>query len=489
MGGACICWFKRDLRVADHAALARAAAGGRRVIPLYVAEPGYWALPDTSARQWAFAAESLVELRAALGALGAPLVVRVGDAVRELEALRAEHGVDALVSHEETGNLWTYARDLAVGRWAREAGVAWTELQGSAVERRGPGRDGWARRRDAFVRAPVAEAPRALNPVPGIDPGRIPDAAALGLAPDPCPERQPGGRSHALRLLASFLEVRGRGYRTDMSTPVAGAHACSRLSPHLAVGTISGREAAQALAVRRADLPKGRDGWAGSLASFSSRLAWRDHFVQKLEDDPRLEARAMHSALDGLRPRDGDAARLHAWRAGETGLPFVDACMRSLAATGWLNFRMRAMVQAVASYHLWLDWRPTAMHTARMYADYEPGIHWSQTQMQSGVTGMNSVRIYNPVKQGHDQDPDGRFTRAWVPELAGVPDRHLQAPWAWEGAGRLAYPPPLVDVRAAAAEARSRMLAARRGAAFRDEATSIVARHGSRRPPAARRRA
>ena len=485
----CICWFKRDLRAADHAPLARAAASGRRVIALYVAEPGYWALPDTSGRQWAFLAESLAELRGALGRLGLPLTVRIGGAVEVLDGLRAAHDVRALYSHEETGNLWTYARDRAVGAWAREAGVVWTEIQGSAVERRSPGRDGWAKRREAFVRAPLAAVPGAVDAVPGIDPGAIPSAADLGMVPDPCPERQPGGRGHALRLLESFLEVRGQGYRSEMSTPVEGAHACSRLSPHLAAGTIGVREAAQALAARREALPKGGGGWAGSLASFSSRLAWRDHFVQKLEDDPRIEARAMHSALDDLRPREADAARIAAWRAGETGLPFVDACMRSLAATGWLNFRMRAMVQAVASYHLWLDWRPTALHSARMYADYEPGIHWSQTQMQSGVTGMNSVRIYNPVKQGHDQDPGGRFTRRWVPELAGVPDRFLQEPWLWEGAGRLRYPPPMVDVRAAAAEAKSRVHAARRGEAFRAEAEGIVARHGSRKPPRARARA
>jgi deoxyribodipyrimidine photo-lyase len=160
--------------------------------------------------------------------------------------------------------------------------------------------------------------------------------------------------------------------------------------------------------------------------------------------------------------------------------------MRSLAATGWLNFRMRSMLMAVASYHLWLDWRATGPHLARLFTDYEPGIHWSQVQMQSGTTGMNTVRIYNPVKQGHDQDPDGSFTRAWVPELAAVPDRHLQEPWLWEGASGLlgrAYPEPIVDVKAAAKAASARVWGVRKGAAFREEADRIVRKHASRKEP------
>jgi len=95
------------------------------------------------------------------------------------------------------------------------------------------------------------------------------------------------------------------------------------------------------------------------------------------------------------------------------------------------------MVTAVASYHLWLDWRTHGPVLAGMFTDYEPGIHWSQVQMQSGTTGMNTVRVYNPVKQGQDQDPDGVFTRRWCPELADVPDAHLQEPWRWDGAGRI----------------------------------------------------
>jgi deoxyribodipyrimidine photo-lyase len=477
-----ILWFKRDLRVSDHPALARAAAAGGPVLPLYVVEPDYWRLPDTSHRQWAFTAECLAELRDALGRLGAPLVVRVGDAVDVLEHLRAAQGATALVSHEETGNLWTYARDRRVAAWAREKGVAWTELPQSGVVRRLASRDGWAAARDGFVFGMPVAVPPGLRPV-AVEPGAIPSAPDLGLAPDGCAARQRGGRGEAERMLGSFLTERGRDYRRAMSSPVEGEQACSRLSPHLAMGTLSVREAAQAASVRQREVRGAREGWGGSLRSFQARLAWRDHFIQKLEDEPGIEARCLHPDCEGLRPREPDAARLAAWEAGETGLPFVDACMRYLRATGWLNFRMRSMLMAVASYHLWLDWRATGPHLARLFTDYEPGIHWPQVQMQSGTTGMNTVRIYNPVKQGRDQDPMGIFTRRWVPELGEVPDRFLQEPWLWDGARSLRYPAPVVDVAAAARTAREAVWGARRGAAFRAEAARIVEKHASRKDP------
>lgn len=483
MTAPCILWFKRDLRLSDHPALALAGADGARVMPLYIVEPELWAQPDASARQFAFLAECLSELRAACAARGAPLVIRTGEPVAVLERLRAETGFDRMVSHEETGTGWSFARDRRVAAWARAEGVAWTEVPHSGVVRRLASRDGWGARRERFIRQPVAEAPGGFWDC-GLDPGALPAARDLGLAPDACPDRQGGGRAAGLALLDSFLAGRCRPYRKAMSSPLAGETACSRLSPHLAFGTLSGREAAQAAGRARADARQAGDGRAAPLASFAARLAWRDHFMQKLEDAPDLDRACLHPACEELRPRAPDAARLAAWAAGETGLPFVDACMRYLRHTGWLNFRMRSMLVAVASYHLWLDWRPTGQHLARLFTDYEPGIHWSQMQMQSGTTGMNTLRIYNPVKQGHDQDPRGVFTRRWVPELAEVPDAYLQEPWLWPGAGALLgrrYPAPIVEVKSAAAEARDRVWAVRRGAGFRQTAARLVEKHGSRR--------
>jgi deoxyribodipyrimidine photo-lyase len=478
-------WFKRDLRIADHPALAMAAARGP-VLPVHVIEPEAWAQPDASARQYRFVAECLAELRGDLAALGQPLILRLGEVTAVFDALLAATPCTALISHQETGNAWSFARDRRVAAWTRARGLAWTELPQSGVVRRLGSRDGWAARRDAFTRQPCAGTPAALPPVRAEHPVPLPCPADLGLAPDPCPGRQAGGRRAAEERLASFLTDRGQSYRRAMSSPVTAFDACSRLSPHLAFGTLSGREAARAAAQRKAAVRGTREGWTGSLASFAARLAWRDHFMQKLETDPRIETECLHRAFEGLRPRTPDPARLAAWQSGQTGLPFVDACMRALSHTGWLNFRMRAMLMSVASYHLWLDWRATGAHLARLFADYEPGIHWSQTQMQSGTTGMNTLRIYNPIKQGLEHDPTGRFTRRWLPELNDVPDAHLQQPWRWEGAGRLlgrSYPEPVIDPSVAARAARDAVWAVRRQDGFRTETARLVARHASRKRP------
>jgi deoxyribodipyrimidine photo-lyase len=486
-GGLQVVWFKRDLRVADHAALVAAAVQGP-VLPLYIAEPALWAQPDAAARQWAFAAESLAELRCDLAHLGQPLVVRSGDTLDILQRLHGRHGIAHLWSHEETGNSWTYARDLAVGAWTRDAGIPWTELRQTGVIRRIKSRNGWAKAWDQQMSTQVLPAPSALPPLAGIESGAIPTAADLGVPADRCPERQRGGRTIAVATLASFLDARGRDYRFQMSSPVTAFEASSRVSPHLAWGTLSMREAAQATWTRMRDLkaatePSARN-WRGSLVSFSGRLHWHCHFMQKLEDEPAIEVRNLHRAYDGMRPEVADAVRLAAWSRGETGYPFIDACMRALKRHGWLNFRMRAMLMSFASYHLWLPWRDSGLHLARQFTDYEPGIHWPQTQMQSGTTGINTMRIYNPVKQGYDQDPAGLFVRAHVPELADVPDALLHEPWRWEHASALIghrYPARIVDHETAGRDARERIAAVRRGPAHARAADAIQSKHGSRR--------
>jgi len=473
-------WFKRDLRPVDHPAL-HLAAGLGRVLPVYIIEPEFWALPDQSARHWAFIADSLTDLRADLAERGAPLVLRVGQAEEVLARLCRQHRISTIVSHEETGNLWTFGRDRRVAAMARAAGITWHEVPQSGVVRRLSSRNGWAARRDRFMAEEALAAPAALAPLPDVEPGQLPATRSLGLHPDPCPYRQPGGRAQGLLLLEGFLNSRGRNYRREMSSPLTAERACSRLSAHIAFGTLSLREVVKA-AEARAAAQSGGD-WAGSLRSFASRLAWRDHFIQKLEDAPDMEARALHRAADTLRPREADQTRLAALAQGETGFPFVDACLRYLDAGGWLNFRARAMVTSVATYHLWLDWRAVGHLLARRFTDYEPGIHWPQIQMQSGVTGINIPRIYNPVKQGQDQDPTGAFTRRWVPELAGVPEAYLHAPWRWTGAGQVLgrrYPEPLVDPEMAARAAREAIADLRRAADYRAEAKAIALRHASR---------
>jgi deoxyribodipyrimidine photo-lyase len=293
--------------------------------------------------------------------------------------------------------------------------------------------------------------------------------------------------------------VRGERYHLEMSSPITAATSCSRLSAHLASGTLSMREVVQATrsqrdAIRGHGSPHGRHR-ARALAAFEGRLHWHCHFIQKLESEPRIEFENLQRATRRLRHPEPDPERLAAWVNGRTGWPLVDACMRALAHTGWINFRMRAMLTSVASYQLWLHWREPGLHLARQFVDYEPGIHWSQLQMQSGTTGINTLRIYNPVKQSHEQDPSGTFIRTWVPELSGVETRWIHAPWLMPVAEQRRhkvvigrdYPHPLVDHEAAARLARQRIQQVRRDRNARTESRAIFDRHGSRRRPGPRR--
>jgi deoxyribodipyrimidine photo-lyase len=480
-------WFKRDLRVEDHAPLHAAASRGP-VIALYVVEPSLWARPDYSGRQYAFLLDCLSELAQSLEGLGIPLTIRTGEAVEVMAQLHDTHPFTHIDAHEETGVTATWERDRAVAGWARSRGIAFNEHRQHGVIRGLRSRNGWAQRWDRFMAQPVLPAPGPLRG-PSLTREDPPAPAVLGLLPDPCPSRQTGGRQAALDDLASFLESRGHGYRRAMSSPVTAFDACSRASAHLTFGTLSLRETAQR-AVRARDQYRfaGNNTYTRSLDSFIARLHWHCHFIQKFEDETALEYQEMHPAWHNARP-EGDASNIQAWINGETGFPFLDACMRALNATGWLNFRMRAMAAAFSSYHLWQDWREPAKRLAARFTDYEPGIHFPQFQMQSGTTGINTPRIYNPVKQSHDQDPEGVFIRRWIPELSGLPVTALHAPWLASPADlerakvRLGdtYPLPVVDHAAAARKARARLSAIRASAGFRDTARAINARHGSRK--------
>lgn len=477
-----VVWFKRDLRVFDHRALIAACERGP-VLPLYILEPDLWAQPDMSWRHYQFLQDCLHELNQDLEQLGQPLIVRVGEATEVFEQLHQAHRIEGLWSHQETWNDWTYQRDRAVGQWAKANGILWHEPRQHGVVRILKDRNGWAAKWYAQMKALLLNAPEAIRHL-GIDSEPLPSAAHLGLKDDGCSQIQKGGRREGLRLLNEFLYERGEGYTKEMSSPLTAFESCSRISAHLAFGVLSMKEVLQASEQRSAELkslPKEIKGkWPSALRSFSGRLRWHCHFIQKLEDEPRLEFENLHRAYDGLREHSFNQAYFEAWASGRTGYPMIDACMRALSHTGWLNFRMRAMLMSFASYHLWLPWREPALHLARLFVDYEPGIHYSQVQMQSGTTGINSIRIYNPIKQGMDHDPEGLFIRRWIPELASMTTDCLHTPWLKpELMGD--YPKPIVDEKQARQFAAGKLYGLRKDQTHRSEAKQIVDKHGSRK--------
>jgi deoxyribodipyrimidine photo-lyase len=485
-------WFKRDLRLTDHKPLTSALMHGPTLL-LYIVEPDYWRLPDTSARQFEFARECVADLSEEVNARGGSLTIKVGSVVDVLESILKSHPLTTMWSHEETGNNWTYERDKDVSAWCAKNNVVWHELPQFGVTRGLRDRDQWAARHGNFMEQPTLPAPRRIDTIKMIC-DHFPTTEQLALKPDPCPLRQTGGRQQALHLLNSFFAGRGRKYTYEMSSPLTAETSCSRLSSHLAQGTVSIREVMRRAQRERQELaeipPEHRAVELRSVTSFIARLYWHCHFIQKLESEPNIEWRSMHKAFDTARTLTADDnATLHAFAEGQTGFPFVDACMRSLQATGWINFRMRAMLVAFATYHLELDWQAVGNVLARLFTDYEPGIHWSQTQMQSGQTGINTPRIYNPVKQSVDQDPEGVFIRRWVSEVKDLPTAFLHEPWTMTEAEQrmhdvvlgLDYPVRIVDHMATMLLARERLTKIRRGEGFRDTAQQVFQRHGSRK--------
>jgi len=478
-------WFKRDLRVHDHAPLV-AASVYADALAIFIIEPDWLNSPDCDASHVDFALTCLAELRLALAERGLPLLVRVGPSVQVLGQLHSEIAFTHLLSHEETGAAWSYARDRQVALWCASTNVTWKQFTQNGVIRGLRSRAGWAKHWQTRMDAPLHLLNARFTAAVTLNQPALPALASLGLMPHG-KTLQLGGERAARRTLSSFVQARGYGYRKALSSPLSAEEGCSRLSPHLAFGTISMRTVHQATELAIRTTPERELSYA--LRGFAGRLRWHCHFMQKLEDEPDIEFRNFTRVCDGLREDAFNNNRFEAWCEGQTGYPMVDACMRSLRATGWLNFRMRAMLVSFASYHLWLHWRHTGLFLARQFLDYEPGIHWSQMQMQSGTTGINTLRIYSPTKQAHDQDPQGLFIRRWVPELTKVPLPYLAEPWKMDlSLQRMAacmigvdYPLPIVEDKAAMRAAKDKMYALRKTPQAKKEAEDVQQRHGSRR--------
>lgn len=477
-----VVWFKRDLRIVDNHALVQAAKVGP-VLALYIFEPDLWAEDDMSYRHYIFLNESLLELEESLKSIGATLVIKVGKAVDVLQEFHEDYGAFAVWSHQETWNGWTYRRDKDVRAWCRLNNISWHESVQNGVVRGLKDRNGWSKLWYKEMNKPIVDKPDFIDSIQASS-DKLPCYSELGLLKDDVIDLQKGGRLAGLKLLDSFFMDRGKLYTKEMSSPITAVNSCSRLSCYLAFGTLSLREVFQAAQQRVQEikkLPKEKQsGWLQSMRSFLGRLRWHCHFIQKLEDQPNIEFENIHPLYDSIRNEDFNQAYFEAWKKGMTGYPMIDACMRSLIANGWLNFRMRAMLVSFASYHLWLHWRLPALHLARLFTDYEPGIHYSQIQMQSGTTGINAIRIYNPIKQGFDHDPEGVFIRKWVPELRGVDRAFLHTPWLIEDLDD--YPKPIVNEKISRETAAAKLYGLRKNNLLHKEiAKKIVRKHASRK--------
>lgn len=504
-------WVKRDARLHDNAALSHLDECGHECLALFVFEPVLWDSAQTSAFHALAIGDALAGLQANLQRCGSRLVWAYDDVVAVLDAIHAVTPFTGIVSHEETGTALTYERDKAVARWAAQQDVQWREFAQNGVIRRRHSRDErqaiiWQRLFDT----PLQKAPRDLIPWAldsaeraGLDAcvnEQLPHTTQLlewcqdNVQPTyPTPDRsltqgrqvvsETAGRAE----LADFLGDRGVRYAGGISSPNRAFVAGSRLSTHLAWGTLSLRTVFHRTMERVAQLEREQSAsatqWKKSLRAFQARLHWHDHFIQRLESESAMEFSALNPAYANLQYLEAGEelqSRLHAWRHGQTGIPLVDACMRCLMSTGFLNFRMRAMLVTTACFGLQIHWRELIDPLGQVFADYEPGIHISQIQMQAGVVGINTLRVYSPHKQLLDQDPDAHFVRRWIPELSSFSAREI-ASYEYESLGN--YPRPITDIAANAKLIKDQLYAIRRSEAGKLAAQATLERHGSRLSP------
>ena len=487
-------WLRRDLRLADNPAIAQAKADGRPMLFLYHLDSERLERHDVDGIHVQWELDCLDSLKTDIENRGGVVLFRYGHILESLTELHELHNIHTIYGNEESGLQWSWNRDRAVAEWCQGNNVQFEEFPSNGVIRGLRSRDDWKALRDRRIDASLIEAPSRIRTLPNIQSDAIPHPSELGFKTRELQHRPEPGESAAMNTLFSFLDERGRGYRKGMSSPISGVEMCSRLSPYLSSGCISIRQIFYHTKRKQRRIktnPRSAEnrGWSGSLSSFQSRLAWHCHFMQRLEAEATLDEQAMNPELDALLDRPFDETKFRAWSEGTTGWPFFDACMRSLIATGWINFRMRAMLQSVASYTLSLPWRASGAHLARQFLDYEPGIHWSQIQMQSGVTGINSVRAYSILKQSQDQDPEGEFIKRWVPELKDVPSEHIHEPWLMSAEEQneasciigTDYPEPIEDEKVTRKEGISQAYKAKADAEAKRRSKLVYLVHGSRK--------
>ena len=489
-GDLAVVWLKRDIRLYDHEALDKALQH-EKVLIFYAFEPFLLNDPHYSPRHFRFIAESINEINHELLPHNTQVLITFSSVLKVLETLSNKFENFTLYSHLEVGINSTFQRDIAVSKWCRHEGVRWHECKQNGVIRGLQTRINWKSQWEHFMQAPLIE----FNPRPEVFletdtvktlQHEIPQEENNSqsrsledfLIKDESVEQQ-GGTSHGMTYLNSFLSERHKGYSKGISKPQESRVSCSRLSPYIAWGNLSVRHIWQASKEQRPHTKSKR-----SLDQFTSRLRWQSHFMQKFESECAMEFRSVNRAYQDL-SKSKDTIKLEAWKNGQTGVPIVDASIRCLAATGYLNFRMRALIVSFATHLLWLPWQSIATQLAQWFLDFEPGIHYPQLQMQAGETGINQIRIYNPIKNSYTHDPDGRFILRWVPELQSIPISFVHEPYLLTPLESalygfelgVHYPRPIINLKEARKFASDALYAFQKEESTRQESKRVLLKH------------
>ena len=449
-------WFRRDLRVHDHPALCAALAGHEQIVPVFCLDDRLLHGRHASGPRTAFLLESLADLDGQLAERGARLVIRHGPPERELPALAAGTGATE-VHLSRDPSPYESIRGRRVRAALDQAGVTGHAHPGVSVVddvraiRTGQGRPytvftPFYRNWDGVPRREVLDPPKRIAMPAGTRHGRVPALASLGLEQEVA-EPAPGGETAGLARLAGFLDGAVRDY--DSGRDQAGDDVSSRLSPYLRFGCLSPRAVED-------QLPGGNERCAGEAEAFRRQLGWRDFYQHVLVHHPDNARQEYQARYRGTLKWAGDEAGFTAWTEGLTGFPLVDAGMRQLRREGWMHNRVRLLAGSFLTKDLGIDWRRGEDWFMRMLLDGDQASNNGNWQWIASV-GVDPQpafrRIYNPSLQQERFDPDGRYVRRYVPELAGVPDEYLAEPWRMpreeqERAGCQIgrdYPGPIVD--------------------------------------------